>query len=239
MAEAEIREGIRLEPDNAGFLWNLGSIQQLRGDHADALNTFSIANLIYADASMHDQRTPEDELGRSERLYSHEKHLAAILLGQQAPLEPDQKIDVAEVCRHKRLFADAARFYREAFEARAALAEDLASGNRRNAAIAAAQVGTDSRVGTDIQPLDPAAKADHRAQALGWLRADRDASVRILSEKDSEQHPVARRTLDIMLHHRDLACVRSPEALAKLPEAERVEWQKFWAEVSALMDDSK
>jgi hypothetical protein len=30
------------------------------------------------------------------------------------------------------------------------------------------------------------------------------------------------------------ACVRSPDALAKLPEAERQEWQKLWQEVEEL-----
>jgi hypothetical protein len=32
----------------------------------------------------------------------------------------------------------------------------------------------------------------------------------------------------------DLECVRKAEALAKLPEAERQQWQKFWQEVEAL-----
>jgi hypothetical protein len=31
-----------------------------------------------------------------------------------------------------------------------------------------------------------------------------------------------------------LAGVRGPEALARLPEAERPEWQKLWEEVAAL-----
>jgi hypothetical protein len=33
----------------------------------------------------------------------------------------------------------------------------------------------------------------------------------------------------------DLAGIRDPEALAKLPEAERKEWQALWAEVDALI----
>jgi hypothetical protein len=33
----------------------------------------------------------------------------------------------------------------------------------------------------------------------------------------------------------DLASVRDAAALAKLPEAERAEWNKLWAEVEALL----
>jgi hypothetical protein len=33
----------------------------------------------------------------------------------------------------------------------------------------------------------------------------------------------------------DLAGVREPTAQANLPEAERKGWQKFWAEVAALL----
>jgi hypothetical protein len=45
-----------------------------------------------------------------------------------------------------------------------------------------------------------------------------------------------------MLHWQkddDLAGVREPAALAKLPEAERLEWQKFWKEVEALRVNAK
>jgi hypothetical protein len=33
---------------------------------------------------------------------------------------------------------------------------------------------------------------------------------------------------------RDLVGVREAEALAKLPEAERADWEKFWQEVEEL-----
>ena len=37
----------------------------------------------------------------------------------------------------------------------------------------------------------------------------------------------------------DFAGVRGPEALAKLPEAERQEWQKLWAEVAELLAEAQ
>jgi hypothetical protein len=33
----------------------------------------------------------------------------------------------------------------------------------------------------------------------------------------------------------ELAAVRSPQALAQLPEAERAAWQQFWTEAAALL----
>jgi hypothetical protein len=38
------------------------------------------------------------------------------------------------------------------------------------------------------------------------------------------------------LNDPDFAGVRGPDALAKLPEAERQEWQKLWADVQRLLD---
>ncbi len=38
-----------------------------------------------------------------------------------------------------------------------------------------------------------------------------------------------------MIHHRDLACVRDDKDLAKLPVAERKEWQAFWSDAAALL----
>jgi hypothetical protein len=33
----------------------------------------------------------------------------------------------------------------------------------------------------------------------------------------------------------DLACVRDPEALARLPDSERASWNSLWASVGALL----
>ncbi len=46
---------------------------------------------------------------------------------------------------------------------------------------------------------------------------------------------IARKTLDILTHHRELACVREETNLKKFPEDERKAWQAFWSEVAALL----
>ena len=42
-------------------------------------------------------------------------------------------------------------------------------------------------------------------------------------------------TLEGWRHDTDLTALRSPQALAKLPEAQRKEWQALWADVDALL----
>jgi hypothetical protein len=41
------------------------------------------------------------------------------------------------------------------------------------------------------------------------------------------------------LADRDLAGVRSPEGLARLPEAERQVWKQFWNDVQLLLEAAK
>jgi hypothetical protein len=56
-----------------------------------------------------------------------------------------------------------------------------------------------------------------------------------LESTKPEVRAAARKTLQLWQNDADLGGVRSPDALAKLPEAERDEWRKLWAEVEALL----
>jgi hypothetical protein len=58
-------------------------------------------------------------------------------------------------------------------------------------------------------------------------------------EKEPEKvRPVLTKTMQHWLQDKDFAGVRGSEALGKLPEAERQEWQKLWQEVEALRQRS-
>jgi hypothetical protein len=116
------------------------------------------------------------------------------------------------------------------------------------AVIAAAQVGTHPKPAKDVPPLDDAERALWRAQSLDWLRAQKDACAKTLAPiapatagatpagtTGRPELALARKTLDIMTHHREFACVREENDLAQLPETERKEWHAFWAEVAALL----
>ena len=154
-----------------------------------------------------------------------EGRLDAILSGNEIPKDSPGKIDVAEVCRVKSRFAAAAQFYREAFLVTPALADDLKSQHQLYAAIAAARAGTDQKRANGDATLDEAQRSRWREQALDWLRHITKAcdksllrgpernGVLVLGKesliKDSNrQHALARKTLEVLIHHRDLACVR-------------------------------
>ncbi|HZY88683.1 MAG TPA: hypothetical protein VFE78_27920, partial [Gemmataceae bacterium] len=68
-----------------------------------------------------------------------------------------------------------------------------------------------------------------------WLRAD----LALWGKQTESATPQVRATVQKTLRHwqqdADLAGVRDPAALTKLPEADRAEWQKLWADVAALL----
>src|SRR5262249_790162 len=85
--------------------------------------------------------------------------------------------------------------------------------------------------GEDAAKLDDKERARLRQQALTWLRADLAAYTQLVANPANRQ-AVAQR-LAHWQKNADLASVRG-DALAKLPEAERQQWQTLWDEVEGL-----
>jgi formylglycine-generating enzyme required for sulfatase activity len=175
---------------------------------------------------------PHDE---AERLLGLDRRLSAILKGEFEPADPREHVALAQLCKqYKRLYAAAARFYAVAFSIDTKLADDLRSSHRHDAAVAASLASTGQ--GEDAAKLDTAERARLRGQALAWLRADLGA----WSERVENGTPQERAAAGKMLRHwqadPDFAGVRGPAALAKLPEAERAEWQRLWADVQPLLE---
>jgi hypothetical protein len=109
----------------------------------------------------------------------------------------------------------------------------MKAGNRYNAACAAAVAG--SGQGKDDPPLDGAAKARWRKQALDWLMADLTAWSKLLQTGP----PQAKQGITQALRHwkadTELAGLREPNALAKLPPDEQQTCRALWAKVDALL----
>jgi serine/threonine protein kinase/Flp pilus assembly protein TadD len=83
--------------------------------------------------------------------------------------------------------------------------------------------------------LDSAGQAQHRAEALTWMRKNLEEQIAAL-EKD----PVSvLRRLGAWLRERDFEGVRAHAAVAKLPTDESRQWQKFWQEVVELNERAK
>jgi serine/threonine-protein kinase len=157
------------------------------------------------------------------------------LSGKEQPADAAERIELAELCQLpcKKRYADAARFYGEAFAAEPQRAGDRPSAARYNAACAAALAGCGQ--GQDADTLDSTARARLRQQALDWLRADLAAWHKVLEGNRSKATPVVRQQMQHWLQDPDFVGVRRPQALDQLPEAERSAWRKLWTEVEELL----
>jgi hypothetical protein len=83
----------------------------------------------------------------------------------------------------------------------------------------------------DAAKLPGQERARLRRQALDWLRAELDGWARLLDKQPDKARPAVTQALRHWQQDPDLAGVRGPKALAKLPEAERPAWQKLWDDI--------
>ena len=170
-------------------------------------------------------------LQKCERFLALDGKLTSILQGDGQPHDAAERIALAQLCQgYKRRQATAVRFYAEAFVEQPTLAGDVDAGHRYNAACAAALAGCSQ--GKDAAELSDKERAGLRQQALGWLGADLDAWQALLGKGPDKAHAVIIKQMQHWQQDTDFAGVRGPEAVARLPEAERPAWQKLWADVA-------
>jgi hypothetical protein len=172
-------------------------------------------------------------VGERERMTVLDARLPSILHGESHPVDPAERAEFARLCHIKHLHATAARLWEEAFVARPSLIDDLTTGYRYDAACDDALGGCGE--GRDDPPPDDGARAKLRARALERLRADLAARSRLASKGTPQARTALRQTLGHWKRDSDLTGVRDPDALGKLPEAERKEWETLWADLDALL----
>ena len=122
----------------------------------------------------------------------------------------------------------AAGLYAAAFAARPALADDLGSGNRYNAACAAA------RAAADRAPTRRGS-ASRSAPACAGRRWIGCGPTWPWGPSCGETASRRARSLTTWRTDADLAGVRDQAPLAKLPDTEREEWRRLWADVDASL----
>jgi hypothetical protein len=127
-------------------------------------------------------------------------------------------------------YATGARYYDDAFTAEPQFLADPGARHRYRAACAAARAGCGQ--GRDGSDLDEEGRAGFRHQALGWLRAELESWRRLLEPEPETTRWSVAHDLRKWLGDPYFAGVRGPEALARLPAAEREAWQKLWADVA-------
>jgi serine/threonine-protein kinase len=227
------RKALALNPTDAEAHCNLGQTLRKQGEFRQAVVALRRGHALgskrpgwrYASARW---------VRECEGLAELDGRLPSFLTGKTAPANADERIKLAEVCYVKHLHRAAARFYEEGFAAK----PSLLAAQRDNAAGAAALAGCGQ--GKDAAQLDERERARLRSLALRWLHDElasrwlQDQLAGWTARKENN-----RATLEPTLRHwqrnPDLAGVRDPDRLAKLPRAERERWRRFWAEVAKTL----
>jgi tetratricopeptide (TPR) repeat protein len=229
-AAAAYREAIRRQPDYAEAHCGLGRSLRELGRFAESRDAF---RLCYLQGSRRpDWRHPSAVWFReAELLLDLERRLPAVLRGEARPRDGREMLLFADVCVKKRLYATAVRLFAEGLAADPKQADDPQSGQRYNAACAAALAGCGK--GEDATRLGEEERARLRRQALAWLQADR-AALAGLAEAGRKQRSVLSQSMRHWQRDPDLAGVRGEQAVNLLPGAERPGWRELWEQVEAL-----
>jgi tetratricopeptide (TPR) repeat protein len=174
-------------------------------------------------------------LWQCQQLLDADGKLNAFLAGKEAPTDAVTLVQMAVLAHQpfRRHYLTAARLYRDAFARQPLLAET----QRYNAACAAALAGTGQ--GKDTAGIDDTDRAELRYSALSWLQDHLKGRVWQLGSTRPGSAEQVRQTLLHWRKNADLAAVRAPSSLGKLPEAEQVAWLNLWAQVDALLARTK
>jgi serine/threonine-protein kinase len=169
----------------------------------------------------------------AERLVELDARLPALLRRESKPANDVERLELATLCQqpYKRFYAASARFWLETLTANPDLA-NLKNNYRYYAAWAAALAGCGK--GEDAGKLDDRERHRLRRQALEWLRADLLLWTNQLGGKEG-QKSVAVQQLRHWQEDPNLAGVRDPAGLSKLPLDEREAWGKLWAQIGTLV----
>jgi serine/threonine-protein kinase len=161
--------------------------------------------------------------------------IAAFLKGGHQPQDNIERLAFLGVCRFQNRNLASAKLHADAFAADPNLAEDPHVSHRYNAACVAALVGCG--IGQDGGELSEAGRERWRRRALAWLQADLAGWAKKL-ESDPAANRQVRRTLTHWQANPDLAGLREPSALDRLPAGERKEWVALWEKVAAVVKRS-
>jgi Flp pilus assembly protein TadD len=228
-AEAAFRKAVDLAPDLAVAFCNLGMALLRQGRFDEAAEPLKkAAELPAATAPVREQARKVER--QRQRFVTLRARLPAILEGKEKPANLAEQIEFATLCLLERRYAAAARFWRDAFAANPLLADFVPLGQRYAAACAAALAGC----GQDADQSEEG-RARWRRQALDWLGQDLAWWGKALDRGDAKAAAGARQMVRRWLSDVDLAGVRGREALARLPENERKQWERLWSDVDALL----
>jgi serine/threonine-protein kinase len=231
-AVASYRRALVLKPDYAEAHCNLGCTLRQQGKFAQALTALERGHELGS-------RRPDWPYPSARWVEEHRRlgelagRLPAVLRGEAQPADTVEWSAYALLCYDQRHYVAAARLLAGALTAGPKLADDLKAGLRYDAACAAARAGCGR--GADADPIDDAERVRWRQQALEWLRADLVAYGKLLEGDQPQVRRFVLHRLRGWQDHSDLAGLRDPAAVTKLPADEQDACQQLWAEVQALL----
>lgn len=233
-AIAKYKEAIRLDPKHADWHIILGVALQLKEDLDGAIAAFKEAIRL----------DPINAIAFSVLgLALHEKEdwdgaIAALMesirlqMGKK-DLDPAPYGILAQCLAKKGQAAAGLQVLRDAAKLNPEWMTDIFMGFRYDSACCAVLAGTGQADDAPPEAHRPAL----RKEALDWLIADLDAWRMVLS--DPEARPEVQETILHWLSDSDLAGVREAENLAELPIEERKAWERLWADVHKLLDETR
>jgi serine/threonine-protein kinase len=233
-AEEAYRLAIKHKPDHLMAHSFLGIMLQLQGRFPEALACFR-RRLALAPPGDHGAKMIQEMIAQTERKILLDEKLPAILSGSLRPADDQERADLAALAAEpfKGHYAAAATLFAEAFAA----SPRLADAHRFGAAAAAALAGAGR--GTGAGALDATDRAQLRYAALGYLQDQLAHEVRRLTGPSPDSASNAWYFLNYWRKDPDFSGIRDKQHLARLPEAEQVAWNNFWAHVDALIDRHK
>ncbi|MEE8104492.1 MAG: protein kinase [Planctomycetota bacterium] len=206
-----------LQPDDAVVnLW-IARMHWLKHEWAKALPWLERAHRLGTGTGR--WTYPTARFIEQAKVWQHiEPRLPALLNGEEKPRDAEEMQHIAELCYESKKYGASLRFWRELFDKHPKF-EVLTA--RYNAICTAALAGAPGRSKDKVEDLPTA-----RALAHVWLE-------RNLQELRAQPKARLTQRLNHWKYDSDLKFVR--EQLSQMPESERRDWQRFWAQVDALL----
>jgi serine/threonine-protein kinase len=226
------RQAIRLEPGWDRPHGGLGQALLAKRQFAEANAAIGRCLELLPRKEADIRRNLELLRERCRRLQALEGRLPGIVQGTDTPAA-GECLDAAELCLVKGHYTTAAHLYAKVLAATPQLTEDLRAGHRFNAARAAALAGCARS--DDVAGRAESELKELRNQSREWLRLELGAWAGKLDSGQIGERLQARRALSPWRDEPDLAGLRDPDSLDRLPPAERQEWRSLWGETEALI----
>jgi tetratricopeptide (TPR) repeat protein len=232
-AIASYKKALALDPEYPEAHCNLGHALAMQGRFAESVAALRRGHEL--GSKQPGWRYPSAAWVRqAEVLAALEAKLPAFLKGEFQPGDSKERLGLAEVCQAKKLHHAATGLYADAFAADPKLADaPLFLPHRYHAARCAALAAAGK--GEDAAKLEDVEQARLRGQALAWLRADLRVWATLVEKGTPQLRAVTAKRLRHWQTDPDLAGMRDAAALGGLPQTERADWQRLWANVAALL----